>query len=196
MATDVVQECREACGGAGYLSVNRFDALRADTDVFTTFEGDNTILLQLVAKGRLTDLKTSFGALDQIGIVRATAPALFRALGCEVIELFSEVDGNFPNHHPDPSKPENLQDVMRVLRETDADEIRLHVVQFYARETRRVAYRHVEVRFPGPARGEPAHRGVCLRSHGSHADSPRTVTRGLRRSARSWRPAPPWIWRY
>jgi len=55
------------------------------------------------------------------GVAGATAPALFRALGCDVIELFSEVDGNFPNHHPDPSKPENLQDLMRALRETDAE---------------------------------------------------------------------------
>jgi phosphomannomutase len=46
------------------------------------------------------------------GIAGASAPAIFRALGCEVIELFSEVDGNFPNHHPDPSKPENLRDLM------------------------------------------------------------------------------------
>jgi acyl-CoA oxidase len=72
-ATRTIQECREACGGAGYLSVNRFDALRADTDVFTTFEGDNTVLMQLVAKGRLTDLRDSFGALDQIGTVRYVA---------------------------------------------------------------------------------------------------------------------------
>jgi phosphomannomutase len=55
------------------------------------------------------------------GVAGASAPALFRALGCEVSELFSEVDGNFPNHHPDPSKPENLQDVIRTLRETDAE---------------------------------------------------------------------------
>jgi len=55
------------------------------------------------------------------GVAGASAPAIFRALGCEVIELFSEVDGNFPNHHPDPSKPENLQDVMRALRDTDAE---------------------------------------------------------------------------
>lgn len=55
------------------------------------------------------------------GVAGDTAPALFRALGCEVVELFSEVDGNFPNHHPDPSKPENLQDLMRALRETDAE---------------------------------------------------------------------------
>ena len=69
-ASRTIQECREACGGAGYLSVNRFDALRADTDVFTTFEGDNTILLQLVAKGLLTDYKDSFEDMDQIGMVR------------------------------------------------------------------------------------------------------------------------------
>ena len=55
------------------------------------------------------------------GVAGASAPALFRALGCEVIELFSEVDGNFPNHHPDPSKPENLQDVIRTLHETGAE---------------------------------------------------------------------------
>jgi phosphomannomutase len=55
------------------------------------------------------------------GIAGATAPEIFRKLGCEVIELFSEVDGNFPNHHPDPSKPENLQDVIRTLKETDAE---------------------------------------------------------------------------
>jgi acyl-CoA oxidase len=72
-ASRTIQECREACGGAGYLSVNRFGALRADTDVFTTFEGDNTILMQLVAKGRLTDLRDEFGALDQIGTARYVA---------------------------------------------------------------------------------------------------------------------------
>jgi acyl-CoA oxidase len=72
-ASRTIQECREACGGAGYLSVNRFDALRADTDVFTTFEGDNHILLQLVAKGLLTDYSSSFGELDQLGMVRFVA---------------------------------------------------------------------------------------------------------------------------
>ena len=55
------------------------------------------------------------------GVAGASAPAIFRAVGCEVIELFSTVDGNFPNHHPDPSKLENLEDVRRVLRETDAE---------------------------------------------------------------------------
>ena len=69
-ATETIQECREACGGAGYLAVNRFAALKADTDVFTTFEGDNHVLLQLVAKGLLTDYASEFSDLDQFGMVR------------------------------------------------------------------------------------------------------------------------------
>ena len=72
-ASRTIQECREACGGAGYLMSNRIGALRADTDVFTTFEGDNHILLQLVAKGLLTDYSSSFGDLDQLGMVRFVA---------------------------------------------------------------------------------------------------------------------------
>ncbi|APR06097.1 phosphomannomutase/phosphoglucomutase [Thauera chlorobenzoica] len=55
------------------------------------------------------------------GVAGGIAPELFRRLGCEVIELFCVVDGTFPNHHPDPSKPENLQDVIRALRDTDAE---------------------------------------------------------------------------
>jgi phosphomannomutase/phosphoglucomutase len=55
------------------------------------------------------------------GSPAAVAPELFKALGCELIKLFCTVDGNFPNHHPDPSQPKNLQDVIRALRETDAE---------------------------------------------------------------------------
>ncbi len=55
------------------------------------------------------------------GVAGAIAPALFKRLGCEIVPLFCEVDGNFPNHHPDPSKPENLADVIRALKETDAE---------------------------------------------------------------------------
>ena len=55
------------------------------------------------------------------GIAGASAPAIFRALGCEVLELFSEVDGHFPNHHPDPSKLDNLNDVIHALKTTDAE---------------------------------------------------------------------------
>jgi acyl-CoA oxidase len=68
-ATRTIQQCREACGGAGYLQENRLPHLKADTDVFTTFEGDNTVLLQLVAKGLLTGYREAFGSLDGWGRV-------------------------------------------------------------------------------------------------------------------------------
>ena len=55
------------------------------------------------------------------GIPGASAPAILRAMGCEVIELYSEVDGDFPNHHPDPSKPENLADLIRTVQRTGAE---------------------------------------------------------------------------
>ena len=55
------------------------------------------------------------------GVAGKVAPELFRRMGCDVHELFCDVDGNFPHHHPDPSQPENLQDLIRVVRETSAD---------------------------------------------------------------------------
>ncbi len=55
------------------------------------------------------------------GVAGAFATTLYRNLGCEVIELFCEVDGSFPNHHPDPSVPENLRDVVHALATTDAE---------------------------------------------------------------------------
>jgi acyl-CoA oxidase len=55
--TQTIQTCREACGGEGYLAVNRLSALKADTDIYTTFEGDNTVLMQLVAKNLLSEFK-------------------------------------------------------------------------------------------------------------------------------------------
>ncbi len=55
------------------------------------------------------------------GVAGAFAGDLYRGMGCEVIELFCEVDGTFPNHHPDPAHPENLQDLIRCLEQTDAE---------------------------------------------------------------------------
>lgn len=52
---------------------------------------------------------------------RCDCPQLIEALGCEVIPLFCEVDGNFPNHHPDPGKPENLEDLIAKVKQTGAD---------------------------------------------------------------------------
>ncbi|MEZ7505551.1 acyl-CoA dehydrogenase [Flavobacterium sp. Arc2] len=67
--TAILQECREACGGKGYLSENRIDALKNDTEVYTTFEGDNTVLMQLVAKNRLSEFRKSFGKMDAMGMI-------------------------------------------------------------------------------------------------------------------------------
>jgi acyl-CoA oxidase len=67
--TQTLQECRECCGGKGYLSENRIDRLKNDTDIFTTFEGDNTVLMQLVAKSRLTEFKQEFANMNLFGAI-------------------------------------------------------------------------------------------------------------------------------
>ncbi|HWG12388.1 MAG TPA: acyl-CoA dehydrogenase, partial [Streptosporangiaceae bacterium] len=71
--TATIQACREACGGAGYLAENLLMTLKADTDVFTTFEGDNTVLLQLVAKGLLTNYQSDFSDLGPLATARFVA---------------------------------------------------------------------------------------------------------------------------
>lgn len=72
-ATRTIQECREACGGAGYMSANRLVTLKADTDVFTTFEGDNVVLTQLVAKELLTAYSDEVRDYDALDWVRFAA---------------------------------------------------------------------------------------------------------------------------
>jgi acyl-CoA oxidase len=76
-ATKTIQTCREACGGAGYMSDNRIPQLKADSDIFTTFEGDNTVLLQQLAKALLTNFQDSFADLDQLGLVRFMTGRMF-----------------------------------------------------------------------------------------------------------------------
>ena len=82
-ALDTLQEAREACGGAGFLAENRVAQMRADLDVYVTFEGDNTVLLQLVGKRLLTDYSKEFGRLN-VGavsryVVHQASDALHRA---------------------------------------------------------------------------------------------------------------------
>jgi acyl-CoA oxidase len=72
-ATQTLQESRECCGGKGYLSENRIGSLKADTEVYTTFEGDNTVLMQLVAKSRLTEFKQEFSNMNLFGILSYVA---------------------------------------------------------------------------------------------------------------------------
>lgn len=69
-AIESLQVCRESCGGQGYLSVNRFGTLKADVDVFSTFEGANPVLLQLVAKGLLTEYRHQFSGNKFFGVVK------------------------------------------------------------------------------------------------------------------------------
>ncbi|HET9124791.1 MAG TPA: acyl-CoA dehydrogenase [Solirubrobacteraceae bacterium] len=72
-ATDTIQACREACGGAGYMAENRFAALKADTDIFTTFEGDNVVLMLLLARGLLTGYAEQFTGLSPVGMASFVA---------------------------------------------------------------------------------------------------------------------------
>lgn len=72
-AVDAVQEAREACGGMGYLTENRISELRKNLDIYTTFEGDNTVLMMLVARGLLTEFQRQFSDERVLGVVRFLA---------------------------------------------------------------------------------------------------------------------------
>jgi acyl-CoA oxidase len=94
-AGHTIQACRECCGGAGYMSVNRFAALRADTDIFTTFEGDNTVLMMLLAKGLLTDYAEHFGELNPVGTVtfvagQAVETVIERLFARQIIQVIGD----------------------------------------------------------------------------------------------------------
>ncbi|HET8979731.1 MAG TPA: acyl-CoA dehydrogenase family protein, partial [Solirubrobacteraceae bacterium] len=94
-AAEAIQTGRECCGGAGYMSVNRFAALRADTDIFTTFEGDNTVLMMLLAKGLLTGYAEQFGELDPVGTVtfvagQAVETVLERLFARQIAQLIGD----------------------------------------------------------------------------------------------------------
>lgn len=79
-ATAALQDCRECCGGQGFLAVNRVGLLKTDSDVYTTFEGDNTVLMQLVAKGLLTEYRQQFGSMRLGGVIRFIASQATRRL--------------------------------------------------------------------------------------------------------------------
>ena len=95
-ALRTLQESREACGGAGFMAENRITGLRADLDVYVTFEGDNTVLLQLVAKRLLSDRAAEFRDIDAGGVLRYVAEkaadaALYRTGFARAAQAFADV---------------------------------------------------------------------------------------------------------
>jgi len=110
---DEIQNLRRMMEGAGWDQPPRPGTVR-HVDVFPAYrdriQGD-------IKLARPLKIVVDCGN----GVAGASAPEIYRAVGCEVIEMYSEVDGDFPNHHPDPSKPENLRDLIAKLKETGAD---------------------------------------------------------------------------
>lgn len=88
-ANDAIQECREACGGKGYLLENRIADLKGDVDIFTTFEGDNTVLLQLAAKGVLSDFKAEFNS--------AGFASVLKILGIQISDTLTTINPLYSN---------------------------------------------------------------------------------------------------
>ncbi len=105
LAGDDIQHLRERCESNNFLpGAGKFDSKVIGEAYIERIGGD----IKLARPMRI--------AIDcGNGVAGAYAAALYRRIGCEVEELFCEVDGNFPNHHPDPSQPENLQDLIRAV---------------------------------------------------------------------------------
>lgn len=97
--THCIQECREACGGKGYLEENRIPDLKADTDIFTTFEGDNTVLMQLVAKGVLSEFRKEFYEEGNLALLRYVSTRLSTAIAERNPIAIRKTD---PEHLTDP----------------------------------------------------------------------------------------------
>lgn len=88
-ANNTIQECREACGGKGYLLENRIADLKGDVDIFTTFEGDNTVLMQLAAKGILSDFQSEFNS--------AGFTSVLKLLGTQLSDKLSAINPMYSN---------------------------------------------------------------------------------------------------
>ncbi|CAN5463278.1 acyl-CoA dehydrogenase [soil metagenome] len=94
-ALDTIQEAREACGGAGFLAENRFTQLRADLDIYATFEGDNNVLLQLVAKRLLTDYARRLAKPDAAAVARYAGQQAGAAVSRSGLRALGQKIGDF-----------------------------------------------------------------------------------------------------
>ncbi|GGK89974.1 acyl-CoA oxidase [Curtobacterium luteum] len=125
-ALDTLQECREACGGAGFLAENRLTGLRADLDVYVTFEGDNTVLLQLVGKRLLTDFRARApkDAAATARFVAATAAAkLADASGIRRLEQTLADRGSLAASVTDLQDPKTQRELLAGRVDTMVTEI-------------------------------------------------------------------------
>ncbi|MGD8926322.1 MAG: phosphomannomutase/phosphoglucomutase, partial [Thioalkalispiraceae bacterium] len=115
--------------GGDTLSGDQIQALRKRIEAKDFAQGQGSYANQSVAKAYIdriiSDVKLKHPIKVVIdcgnGVAGAIAPVLFKSMGCQVTELYCDVDGHFPNHHPDPSKPENLKDLIAAVKSKNAD---------------------------------------------------------------------------
>jgi phosphomannomutase/phosphoglucomutase len=109
--------------GSEILSLIKNDETLNDSSVGNIINSDiKEIYISEILKNIDTDISELKVVIDSgNGAAGFIAPELFKRLGCDVIELYSEVDGNFPNHHPDPGKLENLEDIISEVKNKNAD---------------------------------------------------------------------------
>ena len=109
--------------GSEILSLIKNDETLNDSSVGNIIYSDiKEIYISEILKNIDTDISELKVVIDSgNGAAGFIAPELFKRLGCDVIELYSEVDGNFPNHHPDPGKLENLEDIISEVKNKNAD---------------------------------------------------------------------------
>jgi phosphomannomutase/phosphoglucomutase len=109
--------------GSEILSLIKNDETLNDSSVGNIIYSDiKEIYISEILKNIDTDISELKVVIDSgNGAAGFIAPELFKRLGCDVIELYSEVDGNFPNHHPDPGKLENLEDIISEVKNKSAD---------------------------------------------------------------------------
>src|SRR5690606_33608871 len=154
-ASRAIQECREACGGAGYMAENRLTALRADVDVFTTFEGDNHVLTQLVAKELLTAYADEVQGMSPVEWMRFAATTISdivkkRTAAQQIIQTIVD------------TRQDNEEDGSLFNRGTQ-------VTMFEDREQYLRAPRARRLRAPTQRAGDPVGAPSPLRDHGQPA---------------------------
>jgi len=111
LSGESIQQLRERIEAGNFISgKGSVETLNVVPDYIERIRGDVTVARPLKV---VVDCGN--------GVAGGVIPQLLREIGCKVTELYCDVDGNFPNHHPDPSKPENLKDLIRVVRQVKAD---------------------------------------------------------------------------